>query len=512
MNSQITLRSFRAAAGQLLLLFMALTVPAQTAMADSLAVVIEDSSAVPPDSSAIAAEVLPDTTGNAMLDAYIRKHRRRAEIPGIAVGVVRNGQIAFLRAYGEAAPGKPVTEQSAFMLGSISKSFTAAAVVQLQEAGKIDLDAPVKRYLPFFELKSRGVAETITVRNLLHHQSGLPQSASYIGESSGRSLKERVATLAEVEVSAPPGRKFQYANINYAILGLLVETVSGMPYAEYLRRNIWQPLDMQNSNAGFDSLNADEIASGYRYWFGIPREAGIDYPADNMPSGHLVASAADMCNYLIAQMNAGTNQEKSLLSPAGLRQLHLPAEGEFYAMGWIRGQINGIPAIFHGGSLANYEALMALMPDNNSGVIVLININSFILRSQVRRISENIVSVAAGHWPPAGEWSISDIYRIINALVLVWLFFVLRSLVAFVRQARLAHVPDEKRRPAWKIILQDIVPSAIVLPGVPLYLGISWPAIFTGQPDITLVILIMIILPLILSLLKLLVFRRQFIS
>src|SRR5215208_8084752 len=188
------------------------------------------------------------------VDEYISTKMKELGIPGAALVIVEGDQIVHLKAYGVAdTSGHPVTPQTPFFTGSTGKSFTALAIMQLVEAGKIKLDAPVQTYLPWFRVADADASERITVRQLLNQDSGLPQS---IGQTqlantdlSDSAIENNVRALANVELIAPPGQRYEYSNANYVTLGMLIQAVSGQSYETYIREHIFQPLDMQNSFA-----------------------------------------------------------------------------------------------------------------------------------------------------------------------------------------------------------------------------------------------------------------------
>src|SRR5437016_7036702 len=168
-------------------------------------------------------------------------------IPGVALGIVHGQKIVHLQGFGVANPaGLLMTPQTPLVLGSTSKSFTALAI-QLVEAGKISLDAPVQKYLPWFEVDAHlvpGAASSITVRHLLNQTSGIPTGsitgASLTGHAD-ETIEEAVRALKEVAPTARAGTTFQYSNSNYVILGQLVQTVSGQTYESYVQDHIFAP-------------------------------------------------------------------------------------------------------------------------------------------------------------------------------------------------------------------------------------------------------------------------------
>src|SRR5919205_4472939 len=297
-----------------------------------------------PARSASADRFPLQTVEQAKIDAYIQSRMQAAHIPGLALGVVRGDQVVYLKGYGIAGPdGRLVTPQTPFILGSTSKSFTALAVMQLVEAGKIDLDAPVTKYLPWFRTADQVASARITVRHLLNQDSGLPVYEGRQGMSendqSDTALENGIRQLAGVRLSHEAGQAYEYANENYAILGLIIQAVSARSYEDYIQSQIFAPLQMRHSAATIADPAVSDIASGYRSWLFWPLAFDAPYPRRMTPAGFLISSAEDMSHYLIAQLNDGTYGKKHVVSPQGIATLHSAgaqmSPSSSYGMGWV---------------------------------------------------------------------------------------------------------------------------------------------------------------------------------
>jgi CubicO group peptidase (beta-lactamase class C family) len=163
----------------------------------------------------------------AEIESFVRDEMAAQRVPGLALGIVEGDRIAYIRGFGKADDsGRAVTPKTPFIIGSVAKSFTALAIMQLVEANKIDLDAPVQRYLPWFRVADERASNEITVRNLLNHTSGIStktgRSYQGNGDTSDTALEQAVRKLKSAELTAPVGSKHQYSTINYAVLGLIV--------------------------------------------------------------------------------------------------------------------------------------------------------------------------------------------------------------------------------------------------------------------------------------------------
>ncbi len=245
---------------------------------------------------------------------------------------------------------------------------------------RIDLDAPVTTYLPWFRTSDAAASAQITVRNLLNQNSGLPTYEGRQGiadnDQSNMALENGVRALSSVQLSQPAGQSYEYANENYDTLGLIVQTVSGISYEDYVRSAIFAPLQMSHSAAALSDPAARDIATGYRYWFFWPVAFDAPYPRSTTPSGFLISSAEDMTHYLIAQLNGGTYGNHQLLSPQGIDTLHTPGSKmsplSSYGMGWVIQGQPGATEIWHNGDVSNFHSNLLLLPDQHIGIVILI--------------------------------------------------------------------------------------------------------------------------------------------
>ena len=373
-----------------------------------------------PAHSAAALQPGLQASEQAQIDAYIASRMRTTNIPGLALGVVRGDQIVYLKGYGVAGQGgRTVTPQTPFIIGSLSKSFTALAVMQLVEAGQIDLDAPVTRYLPWFRTADSAASAQITVRQLLNQDSGLPVFEGRRGlvddDQADAALETGVRQLATVTLSRPAGQAFEYANENYTTLGLIVQAVSGTSYEDVIRAKILAPLQMRHSAAALTDPAAQGMATGYRYWLWWPIAFDAPYPRRQTPAGFLISSAEDMSHYLSAHLNGGAYAGQAILSPSGVDTLHAPGAPlrvgatSAYAMGWVVRDQAGAVRLEHNGDISNYHANMLLLPDQKIGIVILTNVNGFNHGAALNLPIEGVAAILQGHGispavDPPTEW------------------------------------------------------------------------------------------------------------
>ena len=318
-----------------------------------------------------------DSTTRLAIDQYVTAKMRSAHIPGLALAIVEGDRAVYLKGYGRAdSSGRAVTPETPFLIGSITKSFTALAVLQLVEAGQVDLDAPVTRYIPWFTTSDPRASSRITVRQLLTMTSGLPQvyETQLWTAQDDRALERTVRFLKTKDMRGPAGGSRVYSNANYETLGLIVQAVSGLSYEDYLKRHIFAPLDMRNSFTSQDEAMQHGMASGYRWWFGIPVPRNTPYHRAELPAGYLIASAEDMSHYLIAEMNDGRYGDSSVLSPRGMALRHTEPSIKGYGYGWEFAQSNGRTLINHDGGTTNYQTSLFFDPRSRVGVYMAINV------------------------------------------------------------------------------------------------------------------------------------------
>jgi CubicO group peptidase (beta-lactamase class C family) len=312
------------------------------------------------------------------IDRFVQEWMGANGVPGLALAVTRDAEVVHLRGYGDAGDGRPVTPDSQFLVASLSKSFTALAVLQLAEAGRIDLDTPAAAYLPGFTVADRAQARRITVRMLLNQTSGLADTGFPVMTlPQPTTIADRVASLRAAKLVSQPGTAFHYFNPNYAVLARLVEVVGGRPFPDYLRAHLFAPLAMTRTTSVVTAAQAPSaapgLAQGHLLAFGVPiARAELDGYLGGFDG--VISTARDMATWLIVQHQGGAFQGQSLLSPQGIQLLHTPPRGidTSYAMGWTR-QPGSPPVIEHSGVQATFHAQQALLPNGRHGIVVLAN-------------------------------------------------------------------------------------------------------------------------------------------
>jgi len=388
----------------------------------------------------------------ARIDAFVRQQVQRHGIPGLALALVDGDQIVHLGGYGKAdQSGRPVTPQTPFVLASVSKSITALAIMQLVEAGKVELDAPVQRYLPTFRVADPVAAQQITLRHLLQHTSGIPEQGCQNNRFGAKTLAEFVDALQTIELDAPVGARHFYCSGNYNMLGRIVEVVAGQSFADYIQQQIFAPLAMRHSFTTEPAARQDGLAQGYHWLFGVPVPTDYPYDVPQAPSGFLIASAEDMAHFLIAQLNGGRYGSATVLSPQGVTAMHAPGvtigpDRGTYGLGWVTRSIGGVPTVQHAGDHPNFHTLIFIQPETRRGAVLLINAQNMLASGGAfKEIEAGVARLLAGQEPaPASSLSLPSLYLIVDVvlgsllLLALWPLLRMRRWAQWLRQQQAA--------------------------------------------------------------------------
>ncbi|MDR2543881.1 MAG: beta-lactamase family protein, partial [Treponema sp.] len=347
------------------------------------------------------------------VNTYLEQNFPNTHMPSMSIIIVDSDSVLYSRSFGDCD-----SADTPFIIGSMSKSFTAFAIMQLAEQGKINLDNSITDYI------QADLDDKVTIRHLLNHSSGF----------------NRYQTLGNLTVHDHFG-SYNYSNLNYTLLGVIIETVTGLSYGEYLRINIFEPLSLSNS---FTSLyEAEGIATGHRNLFGIPVKKEFPYPVDgdlnsyvSVPTGYIISSSADMGRYLQVFLRNG----EGLLSPESVDSLLLdsvpiPSTNERYAMGWQETTDYEERLFYHSGLVENYFSIMCLLPDSGLGVVTLYNMNDyFVANNLATTLTIDVLNILMGV-EPAGVGK-NDYFLFHLLINLLLCFALLLAIIPLLRLCR----------------------------------------------------------------------------
>jgi CubicO group peptidase (beta-lactamase class C family) len=245
-------------------------------------------------------------------------------------------------------------------------------------------------------------------------------------------LETHIRELADYDLARPAGESYEYNNINYDILGVIVQTVSGQSFEDYIEEYIFTPLEMTNSYTSKAGADANGLAVGHTYFFGRPRASDdAPYPRRKLPSGFLISSAEDLGHYLIAQLNGGRYGETQILSPEYVTMMHQPAaetlnKGVSYAFGWGTKLVEGEPAVRHEGNTSNFHSNISFSPTRGWGVAIVMNVSGLPQLAALNEPINEVMRLASGYdaGQPADDlapvfyflWGIAILIAVLNLL------------------------------------------------------------------------------------------------
>jgi CubicO group peptidase (beta-lactamase class C family) len=312
-----------------------------------------------------------------ILDQAIKDH----EIPGFVMAVVADGKVVYTLTRGVRSVGgtEPLTARSLFHMASVTKPFVGTAVMQLVEQGKVDLDQPIQRYLPYFHLKDPRAA-SITVRQMLSHTSGMPDVDDYEWEKAVAdegALERYVRSLSDRELIAAPGERFSYSNMAYEVLGHLIAKVSGETFEGYVKAHILAPLGMKDSTVFRPEANPQLTTSPHVLGDRLTVIVSPVYPYNRMhaPSSTLHSNIVDMSRWAMANLRRGELDGQRILKASTYDVMWKPTGDEKrpVAISWFQGERGGHRTISHGGGDTGYRSQVMLFPDDGMAVVIMLN-------------------------------------------------------------------------------------------------------------------------------------------
>lgn len=326
------------------------------------------------------------------LDAYLAKSQQEWGVPGMSIGVVKDGKLVFAKGYGTAEMGssKKVDENTLYAIASNSKAFTSTAIALLVQEGKINWNDPVQKYLPYFQLKDPTTSSMVTIKDLLCHRVGLGTfSGDIIWHRADRSAEDIIKHIQYLEPEFGFRDGFGYSNLMYITAGEVIRVVSGQDWGTFVTNRLLKPLDMNRSVYQLEVLRTlPNVATPHEL-----TAEGVNRPIEWVDwetvgaTGGLISSVKDMSQWAIFNLNHGIWGKDTLLSrssrnilwtpynPFGVDHVNPKAFRNFsgYALGWQMSDYHGHLRVSHTGGYDGMISAFALYPDDNLAVIVLTN-------------------------------------------------------------------------------------------------------------------------------------------
>ena len=334
----------------------------------------------------------------AEIETFLQSLIDTGGIPGITIAVTVDQDIVYANGFGvtNVDSKKKLEPKNTFHIASVSKTFTATAVMQLHEKGKIDINKPLITYLPYFNLKDERYKD-ITIKQMLNHTSGMPDVDDYEWEKavSDEGAAERyVRSLSDSVLISKPGTEFHYSNIAFDIMADLIAKVSGMSFEKYVKENILTPLEMKESSFYYPEIKKSLRTSPH---IGNPPKVLPVYPYNRMhaPSSTLNTNVLEMSHWAIANMYNGEYKNTQILSPETHLMMMTPTfirnkdQNISIGLSWFMYPYKGMTNYEHGGSDDGYRSLLTLIPEKKTGIIILSNIETIRMydtRNKIRDI------------------------------------------------------------------------------------------------------------------------------
>jgi CubicO group peptidase (beta-lactamase class C family) len=318
------------------------------------------------------------------LQPLIEDFVHRQQIPGFAIGVIQDDQLVYAHGFGVknlVDNHDPVTPRSLFHMASITKTFVATSIMQLVEAGKINLDTPVVRYLPYFRIADDRY-QTITVRQMVTHTSGMPDVEDYEWDKAqydDGALERYVRSLSNQKLIFAPGTDFRYSNMAFEVLGDLIAKVSGESFDDYVQNHILTPLKMRDSTLLIKKTDPKLMTWGHeRDKDGHVFPSKV-YPYNRMhsPSSDLHSNVEDMARWALVNLNHGELDDRRILKEQTYDVLWKPerklSDGRAVGISWFLSEYRGQTTVSHGGGDIGYSTFLILLPEKKIAVVLMAN-------------------------------------------------------------------------------------------------------------------------------------------
>ncbi len=333
----------------------------------------------------------PTPKSLADFDALVTKAMAESNVPGMSVAIVRDGKVIYAKGFGYRDVEKklPVTTDTLFAIGSISKSFTSLVFGTLNDEGKVDWDKPIRTYLPTFQIDDQVATDRATPRDLLSHRSGLARY-DLIWYSSNFTREDLVSRLKYLKSDREFRSGYEYNNLMITTVGYLEGRVANSSWEDLVRSRIFEPLGMQKSNFSVtDSQKSSDFSQPYSLKKDIVTKVPFKVVDAIGPAGSINSSINDMSRYLVFQLGDGTYNGKRIVSQNNLRLVHtgqtaMGSVPEFftqnglgpmtYAMGWVDTTYRGHHMVWHNGGIDGFYSLLTMLPEDKIGVVILSNL------------------------------------------------------------------------------------------------------------------------------------------
>lgn len=414
---------------------------------------------------------------------------RISGVPGMSISIISGDKtLYFSSGYADREKGLPANENTLYELASVSKAFTGAGILLLEEQGLLSMNDPVNKYLPWLTVEYKGMPvnmQSLTLNHFLHHTSGLTNRKHIQSIPQGSTpdmLHKTVETLVDTELEFLPGEQYKYGTINYDVLGLVIEVVSGQSYESFMTEQVFRPLGLYHTYAyKEEALATGQLAQGYRSSFFITSPYDAPNYAGNKPAGYIMSCTKDMARWMNIQM--GVVQDipevfKAVIQKSHNGNISVPdIDGMYYGAGW---SVNADKTIIeHSGNNPNFSTEVVILPSEHTALCLLTNganTNMALVKS--------IIDILDGNLTQSYKISIIQLWDIIlsSATIIISLLAIIFFLLGLRRKKLSKQQAVSKKRVFSTVVwLTATVVMCIMCFVLPMFIGYDWPTLLVWQ-------------------------------
>ncbi|AIQ23857.1 serine hydrolase domain-containing protein [Paenibacillus sp. FSL H7-0737] len=375
-------------------------------------------------------------TQSAAIQTLLDDAHRISGVPGMSISILADDEVFYFSSgYADRESGLSASENTLYELASVSKAFTGMGILLLEEQGLLSMTDTVQKYLPWFTLKYQGKPvdmQSLTLNNFLHHTSGLTNSRHSQNIPQGNTpdlLQKTVEMLVDAELAFPPGEQYSYGTVNYDVLGLVIEIVSGQRYEDFMSEQVFQPLGLHQTYVYKEDAQATgQLAQGYRSSFFMTTPYNAPDYSGNKPAGYIISCTKDMARWMGIQMGIVQDIPEifhTVIEKSHQGDMSVPAVNEmYYAAGWT---VNANQTIIeHPGGNPNFGTEVIILPNERTAVCLLTN-GANINRSMVLKVKDILDGNLTQSYEISGTQLLDIILSSITIILclLAVLFFIL---------------------------------------------------------------------------------------
>lgn len=396
------------------------------------------------------------------ISTYVQNVKNDYNLPGLVVAITNENEIEYIESFGN------VSKDDRFIIGSNSKAFTSLIILKLQEQGLLNINDPVVKYLDWFRYQNKQVSNKITLKDLLHHTSGLStEMGRDFFKKDVENVEIKIAEkLKNVKLDTYPITDFVYSNSNYHLLGYIIEKVTNRDYSAALKLEITLPLKMNNTSTALSK----DIVQGYQYFLYYPIiPVTVNYNKVDIPAGYINSTANDLSKYLRELMNSYNDKSGTLIKKSLTNELFKPNDlnNSKYALGWFNTSYNGTEIFPHSGRTQNFQSSIVIVPKMEKSIIVLINAYG----ENATPISLGVLNILLNKKPDTPSTLMFYLIRSLPILVLLLFIVLLFYLKKWIKM----HYPTR--------MTKRVLPNLFLIFGI--IVGLGWilyvPSIFKAS-------------------------------